>query len=196
MFQCTSSANTDTVYSQCIHSANTDTVYSIQIWHIFTIQCKHSVYSVQIQCILTWVPFPANTVGCAQSWCGMAAAGQEQMANSPAKWVSPELQLLLGWKNSKHILTWHWQFDLQHGWGWVFHTKVRKEWELTREGKRNSPFHANTNLTDRQSDRAKYFAALHRGRISLLRQPDSPLLDGCTGSADQLCCCCCSALGL
>ena len=185
MFQCTSSANTDTVYSQCIQ-------YKYGIYSLFSanavyIQCKYNVY--WLEC-----PFPANTAGCAQSWCGIAAAGQEQMANSPAKWVSPELQLLVGWKNPKHILTWHWQFDLKHGWGWVFHTKVRKEWELTREGKRNSPFHANTNLTERQSDRAKYFAALHRGRISLLRQPDSPLLDGCTGSADQLCCC--SALGL
>ena len=36
--------------------------------------------------------------------------------------------------------------------------------------------------TDRQTDRQKYFAGLHRGRISLLRQPDSPL-DGCTSFA-------------
>ena len=44
---------------------------SVQVYILY-IQCKYSVHSVQIQCI-----FSANTRGCAESWCELAAAGAD-----------------------------------------------------------------------------------------------------------------------
>ena len=134
-------------------------IFSIKAGYV---QCKHlgGKYSgMQIQCKCMYCIFNANTVytPCKYSVFSVQIQGvaqshdvnwrrQEQMANSnsPAKFVSAELQLLnvsspqMG-KSKTHILT-----VFKHG------------LELTWGAKSNNPhfpFHANTNLSDRQTER-------------------------------------------
>ena len=153
------------------------------------IPCKFSMYSVWIQCKFSantvhiqwkYSSYTANTAGCAESWCELAAAGADGKFKFTCKMsfcrtTAARQKLPLVGKIQDT------QLDSVQTWAWT-----------DQRGKAQQPpasFSCKYQSVG-QTDWAKYFAALHRGRISLLRQPDS-LLDGCTGFAGKLYCCCC-----
>ena len=140
---------------QFIFSANTVYIH-------YSVQIKYTVYLVKIQCIL-YIQCPVfdNTVHWAESR------------------TSVEWRRLSRWQIRIHL-----QNEFLQNY-WLEKSKTNLDLTLTLimlDQSATALFRQTDTQTDRQTDRQKYFAGLHRGRISLLRQPDSPL-DGCTSFA-------------